>query len=1331
MVTSCVLTPRVRNLNGEWTDSKLYSDLLEVSGNDRKAANRIYGFTQSKEFLEQWKDTMQTDINGEPTLGFLCRNFDVNEIINEKKMVERMEDSINKEPMSFEKAYDAMEAYNRNNPLDGYKRASVKKQGSGYKVFLKDIDSGLQESEISKSQYNKTLNDKLRDILARKGVGIAKLEEMEKDADGVIDFNKAHETAEGLVYLIRLAHGERGERALPEEFAHFMLAALEDSPLVRRLYDYLESNDNYMKVLGEEYDAYRNDRQYLEDNKDRLVKEAAGKLMAMSLNGKNPFLQYREVAQAKNFLQRIKDFFKQLFGLDTANEIENAIRDAARITESMAKDLMEGNLEKEISVSNITEKGVFKSINERVARDRNILQRIINNELKRLDLYQKSRNQKFSKSQEMLIDKLELHLESNMEIEGIYQFMQEALKIMEQLKTRMDSVMADNNSPLATKAYVLRNINNYLMAYGGVLNDIRKGMISEIKLDDNRYGERMRILLDELSSMMQNLSIEFDMNAKPVFISFIKQYMGESIVIPFGKDKGKRISAEELVSSADRDIGFLDRWLNSMAESGDYILRIFDRIVKEQKGNARLDTIEVVRMLEDANRELEKSGIRNTEWMYERDEKGNLTGRFISEVDWNRFKKDKKEFFEDLDKRYGEELNPEMEHERNREIGLWFNEHTEKVNGKSMPKKSMYRNPLFNNLSAAQKKYYDTVISLKEELDKPFNLMTSTLNAPKIRKDLVERVKQSRSVGQAGKALWEDMKDRFMERSDDTDFGVKNMKTDFEGRPIYHLPVYYLKIGNDESLNDMSTDVTSTMMAYASMALDYKYMSKVIDELELGRMVMEKREVERTSGDNSVVERIEALGRTVENKIFKPKYDERFLQMLDDFFEMQVYGKRMKDEGTIGKKISKGKLANFINTMTALYSTAMSPLSAISNVATGSVMMRIESWAGEYFNAKDMTWANATYTKHLPALLSQMGNRVKTSKLYLWNELFNVSQEYERQIKEKNFDRKTWFSRMFSTSTLFFMNNAGEHWMNTAVSLAMGHKYKMKDRSGNIVSLWDAMEVRYTDPNDHSKGARLVVKEGYRKMDGTEFTRKDILAFENSVKRINQSNNGIYNELDKSAINRYALGRMAIMYRKWIVPSINRRFAANRYNFDINDWQEGYYRTSFRFIGSILKDLKHARFALASNWKNLTKKEKKNIYRALTELGHFLALCLATRYFDDDDDDPGEKTWFYNTIEYQTRRLRTEIGVMTPGLSMATEGLRIAQSPAAGLNMIEALTDMVKAVWIPNWFEEVESGRYEGQPKALKALLNSPLVPMNKTIYRALHPEESIPFYKQ
>ena len=837
--------------------------------------------------------------------------------------------------------------------------------------------------------------------------------------------------------------------------------------------------------------------------------------------------------------------------------------------------------------------------------------------------------------------------------------------------------------------------------------------------------------MDNASILIGDLFVKYNDVSMPLFVDFIKPFVGENIMIPFGKFKGKVIKAEDLVKMADEDISFFDRWLDSMADSSDYMLKVMDQAVKKSKEQARLRTIDVMKQLQAATIKLEKAGIKDTDWMFERDSNGNLSGNYISEINQALFKEKVREMFKSLNEKYGKNPVGENAEKYKKERQAWFDTNMEIVNGKKVPKMSIYGNKQYQRLNAAQKEYYDTVMNIKSQLDSYLPEKYTTLtNAVKIRKDLLERVKSSDDVKSGTKQIWESIKDEFIRRTDDVDFGDRATVKDFEGNEVQTLPIYFTKLKEGESANDLSTDIVSTLTAYAAMANDFDEMNKVIDVLELGRDLIRERQITQTQGGKPLVEKFKAVGRKVEGKLTKEGEATRFVQRLNDFFEMQVYGRYMADEGTFGKtNIDKGKVANFVNRVTSMNNLALNVLSGISNVATGTVMMRIESFAGEFFNEKNTITADRIYGQSLPEYLAEIGSRVKTSKLALWDELFNVMQEYEQDVREVNFDRKSWFSRMFNTSTLFFMNNAGEHWMQNRTSLALADAYKMKAPDGKIVSLWDAMEVVPIDKNNKKAGAKLQLKQGYTKADGSAFTQNDIIKFSRKSAAINQRMHGIYNKADRSAVQRLAIGRMGMMFRKWIKPSLNRRFKSATYNYDLDTWTEGYYRTSGRFLLQLARDLRETQFNLAARWNELTPTEKANIRRALTETGHFLAVMTIIGLIEWSDDK--DRPWLVRMAEYQARRLYTELGTMIPGKSMITEGLRIIKSPAAGINTIENMLDLTKLLNPWNYMDELQSGRYEGHSTAYKSFFESPIIPMNRTIYRGLHPETGIPFFKQ
>lgn len=1345
MARNCAIIPQVRNNKGQVVDSKLFKGLLAYTGNNRSEATRLYLITKSSEFIKNWNPRLTLDENNEPTLRSLLQKTNLSDVIPESKVLERLNREIGyyKRGMdrpalwvnndeNYQKLLQKAISFNQTSDFrDDYVAKIIKIQDTeSPRIFIGvkvEKRNRLNSIDADKMAYNANLNSRLRDILAANGIAVGALTDLEKrmGINGVTDFDVARTAANGMIEMIRLANGIEGEKALPEEFAHFAIEAMGESPLINRLINNLSSSGLIGEILGDEYETYNT---LYKGDTAKLAKEAAGKLLAKHLLKSEPIGQ----KPYKNLLERVISAIKSFFKTMNANQIQKAMYEADKDFGRLARDILNGRMDEEINVGNINSSGLFYQTNERVQRDRRLLQDIMNNELKRLKIYEKRNpNSQFSANQRLLIDRLELELADNNEVEGIYAFLDNALEELQKVSSRLEVLRNTPATNANERASVLRDVRNYMYSYKNIIEDIRKALVDEERYTNNRYGQRVRVALDNASILIGDLFVKYNDVSMPLFVDFIKPFVGENIMIPFGKFKGKVIKAEDLVKMADEDISLFDRWLDSMADSSDYMLKVMDQAVKKSKEQARLRTIDVMKQLQAATIKLEKAGIKNTDWMFERDSKGNLSGNYISEINQALFKEKVREMFKSLNEKYGKNPIGENAEKYKKERQAWFDANMEIVNGKKVPKMSIYGNKQYQRLNAAQKEYYDTVMNIKSQLDSYLPEKYTTLtNAVKIRKDLLERVKSSDGVKSGAKQIWESIKDEFIRRTDDVDFGDRATVKDFEGNEVQTLPIYFTKLKEGESANDLSTDIVSTLTAYAAMANDFDEMNKVIDVLELGRDLLRERQVIQTQGGKPLVEKFKAVGRKVESKLTKEGEATRFVQRLNDFFEMQVYGRYMADEGTFGKiNIDKGKVANFVNRVTSMNNLALNVLSGISNLATGKVMMRIESFAGEFFNEKNTITADRIYGQSLPAYLAEIGNRVKTSKLALWDELFNVMQEYEQDVREVNFDRKTWFSRMFGTSTLFFMNNAGEHWMQNRTSLALADAYKMKAPNGKIVSLWDAMEVVPIDKNNKKAGAKLQLKQGYTKADGSAFTQDDIIKFSRRSAAINQRMHGIYNKADRSAVQRLAIGRMGMMFRKWIKPSLNRRFKSVTYNYDLDAWTEGYYRTSGRFLLQLARDLRETQFNLAARWNELTPTEKANIRRALTETGHFLAVMAIIGLIEWSDDK--DRPWLVRMAEYQARRLYTELGAMIPGKPMISEGLKIIKSPAAGVNTIENMLDLTKLLNPWNYMDELQSGRYEGHSTAYKSFFESPIIPMNRTIYRGLHPETGIPFFKQ
>lgn len=126
--------------------------------------------------------------------------------------------------------------------------------------------------------------------LEKVGVGVGALTEYESnvgiegtEVNGIFDPTATKQTANNLVELIRIAQGNRGLQALPEEFAHFVDAALKgtNNPIYDRLTSLLKNEDIVKQVFEQEelgsYDKYYG---IYKGNMDQLADEARAKLIA-------------------------------------------------------------------------------------------------------------------------------------------------------------------------------------------------------------------------------------------------------------------------------------------------------------------------------------------------------------------------------------------------------------------------------------------------------------------------------------------------------------------------------------------------------------------------------------------------------------------------------------------------------------------------------------------------------------------------------------------------------------------------------------------------------------------------------------------------------------------------------------------------------------------------------------------------------------------------------------------------------------------------------------------------------------------------------------------
>lgn len=1325
MAKKCKLRPEVV----EGIVSPLYSQLENFFGN-RKDAMFWYTRAKSVDFQKKFPSVRQ-DKYGEPLFDDLLNKIGISKLKGESETLSMLNREIghtqNGKVVLQPKDYGHVSAlqeqavrFNNNSPFRDKYFATVEEayegKNSGATIIVKP-NREKRNSEPQRLAVNYSLNKKLEGLLNSWGIGIGALTSLEErlGVNGVMDLSVAMDTATGLRQVIRLAKGEQGQAALPEEFAHFAIDAMGENPIKTRTINSLTNEEALRRILGTDYDNYSS--KYNGDLR-MLAEEALGKMVAKALVNNDIYSPSPNLFQ--RFLTSLKNFFSRFNGSDIDAIVQQAQNEANQI----AQDITTGKFNLRINSPQYNRQ--FYNLTSKVDRDVNLLNRIIEQELKRLKIYGKKED--FNEAQQAYIGELNQSIAENQALEGIYKYIQTSLGVLEKLQGRLSTVM-DMDAPLNEKMSALRNIRNYMSSYGSIILEIRKDMNAASAEGDNRFKDKLRNLLDQNTVIIQDLSADFYDVSKTLFADYIRPFVGEGLSITIARDKYKKTyTAEELVTSMDRDITFFDRWLDTMADSSDPILQIYDAIVKEQKNKARLDTINIQKEVEYAARKLELAGVKNTDWMYERDANGIPTGYFIQPVDWAAYRAEKKKFNDYLKKKYGE--NPEGENllDRSREIAAWYAENSNRdEHNNIVPSMSKYRSSAFARLNSAQKEYYKFIMDLKAKLDKILPLEYTRANrAPQVRRDFLERMLGS---GNKAKYFWESMKDTLVRREDDVDVQYKDEKSvlmDFEGNPVNRLPIYYTRELSD--MRDLSLDTTSTMIAYASMANDFNRMNEVLDALEVGRLVLAERKVADLEGDKRRVEAFEVLGAEVKNLLTKKGSKSFFMDKLNSFMEMQVYGKYMKDNGTLGESnIDVNKGAGLLMKMVSYSTTALSLLTGSANMLQNVAMSNIEAASGRFFNHLELAYADKEYGTHLPAYLAEIGNRIKTSKIALFDELFNVQQDYKQSVRNINWRKKTWAARLLGENTLFFTTQAGDHWTQNRIAIALADRFKLKDANGNSISLWNALEVVPIDGKNKSMGARLQLKKGVTKEDGTEFNTHDIIAFTKKVRGIENQLYGVYNSEDMIALKQLAIGRIVMQYRDWMRPLWMSRFGRGKYNYDLGDMTEGYYQTSWRFLKKMYTDIRQSEFDIISEWESLTPVEKGNIKKGLMEISMYLGLSLLIGLMNAGDDDE-DKPWALRLASYSALRLRSDMGALLPSPSMLDESMKLLNDPAVSISALKKIRNLIKLLDPDSYTEVIESGRYKGYTKAAKYGLD--MAPFLNQFKNAFDPDQPARWYK-
>jgi hypothetical protein len=734
-------------------------------------------------------------------------------------------------------------------------------------------------------------------------------------------------------------------------------------------------------------------------------------------------------------------------------------------------------------------------------------------------------------------------------------------------------------------------------------------------------------------------------------------------------------SLEEQLQRATRDIGFGSLWLEAAISSSDQVTSLFAKAVKFQEFKANFKD----RMNQ------EKIGIALAAYEKEKGKAGS-----------------------DIEKYYGE-----LVEEVNIELGRDFD-------GSMLTEKRIVfrdvediKSPAGKELLSVLKDVYGEAQELLPEsqnmkVEKVVDKVIAD-SLPFIRRSGADRIKSN--------GLWNTIKSEFQEiykpLSTDTEYGY----TTEAGEVIRSIPIHFTKRGIDDRAmdnKDISKDIVASVLQFSQMANKYTMFKTIQAEVEFMDQTIAKREVpEITPAGTKKIDKIANIfGLTDYVKSDTARVNKR----LQEFINMTYYGMQEKPniQTIFGHEIDTNKLLNFLGKWTGFTTLALNFLSAVNNVILGNFYMFQESVARQNFGDMKLNLAEgkAIYYKATAKMMGDIGKIEGLSKETQLIRKYDALQGSFRDISG-DFVTGSKMKKLWQGSTLFFMNHLGEHEMQASSMFAAMAGKKVKTASGEEIRLFDAYSL-------DDKG-NLALRED------VEWSDKDVFEFQNKLHATNKSLHGNYNDFDKTVMQKYTIGRLVLMFRKFMSPGVRRRFGRLSIDNELSELHEGFFVTTVRLMRNDLVELKNW---LTFKENTLTEHEKANLKKTIAEIGMWITtmamFAVAAGFLGDDDD-----SWAGAMVLYEIKRLQTELGFyFNPA-----ETLKIIKSPAATTTTVQRIIRLMDQLVHSTYDQEYTHyqtsghGHKKGDSKVWDATKN--LIPAIQGLERSQHPEEAIKYFNK
>lgn len=583
-------------------------------------------------------------------------------------------------------------------------------------------------------------------------------------------------------------------------------------------------------------------------------------------------------------------------------------------------------------------------------------------------------------------------------------------------------------------------------------------------------------------------------------------------------------------------------------------------------------------------------------------------------------------------------------------------------------------------------KAYITIINNRETvLEKQGESETvSKFLRPQVHKDGIEKLTSVSTLQNIGANLKDGWEEFSRSRQDDQDYGDSRTTILEGGGTVFvrKIPKYFTRLVDDPKM--LTKDVLSAELLSLQSAISYEEKTNTLaDIVAIQHRIAQNQYNPKGLGKN--------------NKKIRTKSESNMYKKAEEYVNHMMYGVKQTREMkfNIGgievdatKMISKVQgYSSFINLGFNLFVDATGATTALMN----NVVDRL---SGDYYTNESKNFGNKTALSMMPKYLANYKKLDQNDSLSILMEAMGLTDFTERMQNSRN----SRAIKIISSTPYLFSKLSN---LTMAPSLMLTNLKELRLYKGEFLTS-DQFKTRRLveeprlDPKTISREFKLLFNESLfdyisvtpegvlanekykNKFESEENLLKAFTVATNRTRKMVMNVDGVLNQEEKLAIQRDVLLNSFAQHRGWFPLILSRRFKKGSYNYAMNKYEEGHYRSTFNTASKMMLTLLNLGGLEANRdgsisermrdfSDGITEDERRNIMRTLIETSIMIMLMMIGMGIDFDDDDDEKLTQF---SKYLYLRTTSEYNTQS-ALGLALVATEIYKSPVPSLKLFE------------------------------------------------------------